>query len=283
MKTFLGGFLFALLFFSGVGRAYCAMEYQFVYFPARTIDATPEDYGLDFEDIRFEADDGTSLHGWFLPGEPHQPLVLFCHGNAGNISHRIDNLRKLHHLGVGVFIFDYRGYGRSEGRASEEGTYDDARGALSWLRSRGWSTEKLVYFGRSLGASVALQLAVEEPPAAVVLESAFTSIRALGWRHNPILTFLLGWLLDARYDNADKIKKLRSPLLFIHGGEDTIVPPDMGRRLFDMAPEPKHFFLRPEADHNTPLPPTGAPYWQAWRNFLDGAVTTTKSPLPEKG
>ncbi|NIQ93690.1 MAG: alpha/beta hydrolase, partial [Desulfuromonadales bacterium] len=154
-------------------------------------------------------------------------------------------------------------------RASEAGTYADARGALAWLQARGWSTDRLIFFGRSLGAAVALQLAVEQPPAGVILESPFTSIRAMGWRHNPVLTFLLGWLLNARYDNAAKIEKLQSPLMVIHGENDTIVPPEMGRRLFDQAPEPKRFFLRAGAGHNSPLPPSNAPYWQAWRDFLD--------------
>ncbi|MBE0595888.1 MAG: alpha/beta fold hydrolase, partial [Desulfuromonadales bacterium] len=146
-------------------------EHQFLYFPTRTLVATPAAAGLPYEEVFFAAADGVRLHGWYLPGEPGRPALLFAHGNAGNISHRLENLRLFHQqLGVTVFIFDYRGYGQSEGRATEEGTYADARGALAWLRGRGWEAERLVYFGRSLGAAVALQLALEAPPAGVVLK-----------------------------------------------------------------------------------------------------------------
>ncbi len=247
----------------------CAtLEHMFLYFPDTEILMTPASIGLEFEDISFQASDGTKLHGWYLPGEKEKPLVLFCHGNAGNISHRIDNLRLLSELGLSVFIFDYRGYGQSEGKATEAGTYADIRGALRWLQERGWSEQQMIYFGRSLGAAIALQLALESPPAGLVLESPFTSIEALGKQHYPILWLLAGWALDARYDNIIKINQLKTPLLIFHGEEDEIIPQQMGRELFERAPQPKQFYSIPFAGHNNTYDEGGVKYWQQWRSFV---------------
>jgi hypothetical protein len=245
-----------------------ALEQRYIYFPDRKLIATPTAVGLAYEEVRFAAADGTALHGWYLPGEAGRPLVVFCHGNAGNISHRLESLDLLHGLGLSVFIFDYQGYGQSEGRPSEEGTYADARGALAWLRQRGWTPAQLVYFGESLGAAVAVQLALEHPPAGLVLEAPFTSIAAMGRHHYLLLHLLLGWLLDARYDNLAKIGKIRSPLLIIQGEADTIVPPAMSRRLYEAAGGPKTLRLIPGANHNDLLFTGGSAYREAWREFL---------------
>jgi hypothetical protein len=245
------------------------LEHQFLYFPTRTIEATPADAGLAYEEVFFAAADGVRLHGWYVPGEPDRPAVLFAHGNAGNISHRVENLRLFRErLGVTVFIFDYRGYGKSEGKATEEGTYADARGALVWLRGRGWSPERLVYFGRSLGASVAVQLALEAPPAGLVIETPFPSVPAMGRHHYSILYFLLGWTIDARYDVEGKIDRLHVPLLIFQGDRDMIVPEKMARRLFARANEPKTFHLIHGAGHNDTLQHDSTAYWEQWRRFL---------------
>ncbi len=246
-----------------------ALEGFFIYFPERALAQTPAAAGLPFEDVIFTAADGTTLHGWYLPGAPGQPLVLFCHGNAGNISHRVDNLKELHQRGFAVFIFDYRGYGRSEGRASEAGTYSDARGALGWLQENGWESGQMIYFGRSLGAAIALQLALDAPPAALVLESAFTSLAEMGRFHYPLLWRLGGWLLEARYANSEKIGRLHSPVLIIHGERDGIVPLEMGRELDRRAPEPKRFYPIPGAGHNDTYEVGGAKYWRQWQGFID--------------
>lgn len=249
-----------------------ALEHMFLYFPDSDLVATPSAFNLPFEEVHFPANDDTRLHGWYVPGAKGQPLVLFCHGNAGNISHRLDNLRLLHELGVSVFIFDYRGYGRSEGRASESGTYEDARGALAWLARKGWTPERMIYFGRSLGAAVALQLATEHPPAGLILESAFTSIREMGRQHYPLLWTLAGWALEARYDNTSKIGQLKAPLLVIHGSADRIVPVRMGQALFAAAPEPKTLFIIPTADHNDTYTKDELNYRKQWQAFVDEIV-----------
>jgi fermentation-respiration switch protein FrsA (DUF1100 family) len=245
-----------------------ALEHMFLYFPDKEMVMTPATMRLEFEDIDFRASDGTRLHGWYLPGEEGQPLVLFCHGNAGNISHRVDNLRLLRELGLSVFIFDYRGYGQSEGKASEEGTYADMRGALNWLKEQGWSARQMIYFGRSLGAGIALQLALEDPPAGLVLESPFTSIEAIGKHHYPLLWLLAGWTLDARYDNLLKIDQLKAPLLIFHGERDNIIPTRMGRELYERASQPKQFYPIPQAGHNDTYDMGGAEYWQQWQGFV---------------
>jgi fermentation-respiration switch protein FrsA (DUF1100 family) len=246
-----------------------AMKHHFIFFPDRQLVATPAAAGLAYEEVWFTAADGVKLHGWYVPGEPGRPLLLFCHGNAGNISHRIENLWHFRRLGLAVLIFDYRGYGRSEGRSSEEGTYSDARGALGWLQQRGWQPQQLIYFGRSLGAGVAVQLALETPPGALVLETPFPSIAAMGWHHNPILYLLLGWLLDARYDSFNKIGRIHTPLLLFQGDRDSIVPEKMARRLFERANEPKTYYRIEGADHNDTFDVGGEPYWQQWRQFLE--------------
>jgi len=246
-----------------------ALEQMFLYFPDRTLITTPATMRLAYEDVFFSAEDGTQLHGWYLPGEPGKPVVVFCHGNAGNISHRVDNLRLLRRIGLAVFIISYRGYGRSEGTPGEEGTYSDMRGALAWLKDRGWSADRMIYFGRSVGAGVALQLALEQPPGALVLESPFTSIRAMGRLHYPLLWTLAGWAIDARYDNLDKIGRLKSPLLIFHGTRDDIVPHRMGKELFDRAQQPKSFYSIAGAGHNDTYDVGGAPYWERWRELVE--------------
>jgi uncharacterized protein len=248
---------------------YAMLESRFLFFPIPGLYATPAAAGLPFEEVNFAAADGTRLHGWFLPGSDGKPLLLICHGNAGNIADRIALLPFFHELGLPVFLFDYRGYGRSEGAPSEAGSYDDSRGALAWLAGRGWSPRRMIYLGRSLGAGVALQLALERPPATLVLESAFTSVAAMGQLHYPLLSRLLGWLLAARYDNLGKIADLEAPLLLVYGTADDIVPVAMGEALFARAPKPKRLLLLPGVGHND-LYFSGHPeYRRAWQELLE--------------
>lgn len=250
-------------------RVDAMLEDQFLFFPEAHLYATPETLSLKYTEVYFPAEDNVRLHGWYLPGKPGKPLVLFCHGNAGNISHRIENLKHLNHLGVSTFIFDYRGYGKSQGTATEAGTYSDVRGALQYLRQQGWSPEQMIYFGRSLGAGIALQLALEDPPAALILESPFTSVSAMGRHHYPLLSLVAGWLIQARYDNLLKIGRLVSPLLIFQGKLDTIVPAQMARQLYRQAPQPKQLILLPGAGHNDTYTGGGELYWNTWQKLID--------------
>jgi len=249
-------------------RANAMLENHFLFFPDKHIYATPAALNLEYREVLFHADDGTEIHGWYLPGDPDKPLVLFCHGNAGNISDRLDNLKLLRTLGLSIFIFDYRGYGKSQGTTSEEGTYSDVRGALRYLKQQGWSTEQMIYFGRSMGAGVSLQLALEEPAAALVLESPFTSVSAMGRYHYPVLSRLAGWLIQVRYDNLQKIDKLKTPLLIFHGERDDIVPPEMAEQLYEKAPQPKKLIMLPRAGHNDTYDVGGEFYWQHWQKLV---------------
>ena len=225
------------------------IEDRFIFFPDRQVLANPGNLALEFEDVYFRAADGVLLHGWFVPGEGKLTWLWF-HGNAGNVSHRLDNLAILHRrLGVDIFIPDYRGYGRSEGQPSEKGTYSDALGALDYLLSqRQADPARIVYFGRSLGAAVAVDLATRRSPGGLVLESPFTSLRDMAKVASPHLPLFL--LVRSGYDSLAKIGRVRCPLMVLHGDRDEVVPINQGRRLYQAAQDPKCFYEIPGASHN---------------------------------
>jgi len=253
-----------LLFLTG-----CRVDKEFIYFPDRAIEATPASVGLAFEDVYFETSDGVRLNGWFVPG-PGPEVMIWFHGNGGNISHRVHNLRRFHdELGVSVFIFDYREYGRSGGSVSEEGTYRDAEAALIYVRSRtGQPAAGIIYFGRSLGAAIAVELALKAPPRALILESPMTSIREMARQVMPYLP--VGFLIKTEYDSLSKIGKIYLPLFILHGDRDDVVPFGQGRRLFEAANRPKEFYTIHGASHNDTYVVGGPAYWEAWRKFLKG-------------
>jgi hypothetical protein len=243
-------------------------EKQLIYFPMREHEATPRALGLAHEEMEARADDGVRVHGWLLPGRAARLTVLLSHGNAGNISHRLDRAMLLQRsFPADVLLFDYRGYGSSEGRPDEAGTYRDARAAYQWLRDRGHPPERIVLFGESLGSAVALQLALDVPARGLVLESPFASIPEMA---RAVYPFLPLWpFVRTRYDNLDKAPRLNVPLLVLHGDRDEIVPFTQGRRVFEAAPEPKRFFAIPGAGHNDTYVVGGEAYWRAVREFLE--------------
>lgn len=244
------------------------LEDSLIYFPVAYPEGDWQPPGLDIENAHFQAADGTRLHGWYVPREHARAAVLFCHGNGGNVTHRVDALRKLHALsGVSVLIFDYRGYGRSEGKPSEPGVVADARAARAWLAQREKIREsQVVLLGESLGGAVAVELAACDGARALILESPFSSLVDVAAHHYPFLP--VRWALRTRFDAAAKIGNYRGPLLMAHGDADTIVPIQFGRRLFEAANEPKQFMLLPGHDHNDPMPPT---YYGAVAEFLSAS------------
>jgi fermentation-respiration switch protein FrsA (DUF1100 family) len=245
-------------------------ETSFIYFPSRSLEVTPADFGLAFEEVHLAAEDGVKIHAWLLPHPSSRFTILFAHGNAGNISHRLDRARLLgRRLSAEVFLFDYRGYGRSEGRPDEQGTYRDARAAHRHLtETRGVGPDRLVLFGESLGSAVALDLALEGAARALVLESPFTSIPDMA---RLVLPFLpLSPFLRTRYDNLAKVGGLKIPLLVMHGDRDEVVPFAQGRRVFEAAPEPKRFHRIVGAGHNDTYLTGGDAYWEALGDFLGG-------------
>ena len=247
-------------------------EEKLIFFPQRDMEVTPADLALPFEDCWLTTEDGTRLHGWFFPLEGARFTVMVCHGNAGNISHRLDRVLLLRaRLQTDVMLFDYRGYGRSEGSPGEPEPYRDGRAAYEFLIDRRQvAPHCLILFGESLGAAVAVQLALELPMRALVLESAFTSIPDMARALYPFLP--VRSLLRTRYDNLAKIGDLDVPLLVMHGTRDGTVPFEQGKRLFEAAPEPKRFFAIPGAGHNDTFVTGGEAYWRVWKDFLESLI-----------
>ena len=253
------------------------LEKYVIYVPERVVEMTPQSEGLAYEDVWFPARDGVRLHGWLVPAPGARFTLVWFHGNAGNIGHRVDNIKYLHHalgrpLLPNIFIFDYRGYGHSAGSLSdlsENATYDDAEGALAYLRGRpDLARTPLVYFGRSLGAAIAVEMARRHPPAGLILETPFTSIKDMARVALPFLP--VGSLLRTKYDSLSKMQEIRVPLLVLHGDRDDVVPYEQGRRLFQAANQPKTFFTIREARHNDTYIVGDRPYFDAWARFLRG-------------
>ena len=280
-------------------------ERKFVFFPTAAIELTPSDAGLEFEDVYFVTDDGIRLNGWYVPaprpesdisgntnntnntdtpagstelGSSDTPevTILWFHGNGGNIGHRVGDLALIsRRLGVNSFIFDYRGYGRSEGKPSESGVYRDARAALDYLSSRSEvDPERIVFFGRSLGTAVAVELAEElagesgsdKTPYGMILVSPLTTLKDMARALHPLLPLHL--LVGNRFNSLSRIGNVHCPLLVIHGETDEIIPLEQGRELFEAANSPKRFLSLPANGHNDSFSRSGAELWQSLDNFL---------------
>ena len=232
-------------------------EHNQVYHPNRVLTASGAALGRPFEDVRFKASDGVELNGWFFAAATNSPrarvAVLFCHGNGGNISHRLDTYAAMLATGVNVFAFDYRGYGLSEGRPSEEGTYRDAQAAYQWLRQKGFAGTNIIAFGESLGGGVAAELAARETVGGLVLQSTFTSVTDMGAELFPWLP--VRWLGTIHYDTRSKLPHLKVPVLVMHSPADGLVRFHHGQTNFAAANEPK-LFWELKGDHNDPLADT---------------------------
>lgn len=242
-------------------------EWKNIYYPSRKLMATPADFGVAFEDVQFLAEDGVRLHGWWVPHPAASGALLYFHGNAGNIGDRAEIVSDLHRLGVQVFIFDYRGYGNSHGWPSEQGTYRDARAAYEVIRARYDDAERppVVVYGRSLGGAMAVQLALDRPVRALVLEGAFTSTVDMARRLVP--WYPARWMVRYRYDSAAKLPRVAIPKLIAHGRQDETVPFEMGRRLYDVAAEPKQFYELP-GGHNDIAWAQDRRYWEVLEQFV---------------
>lgn len=244
-----------------------SLERMFVYYPSRQIEENPGDLGLAFQDVTLDTEDKLKLHAWFVPCEGARATVLILHGNGGNISHRLPYINLLHRLSVHVFILDYRGYGKSEGKPFEEGLYRDARAAYEWwAQQRQPQGEKLILFGESLGGTVAVHLGARVPIAGLILQSTFTSARDMAKTMMPI--GLLLPLTGIRFDSEKEIGKIACPKLVIHGIRDEIVPFRLGKTLYETAPSPKSFYAVPGAGHNDLFWIAGEEYGRKVRDFL---------------
>ena len=261
----------ALILVSLVARHMLILDRMMIYFPERGLATTPDSVGLEYEDVYLTASDGTRIHGWHIPGRSEVTLLWF-HGNAGNISHRLDNILMLHQrLGVSVLIIDYRGYGLSEGRPSEKGIYMDAEAAFDYLASDlGLNLERdVILLGRSLGAGVAVEMATRHRVRGVVLESGFTSIREMAEASgSPLPIPLVLTLFEARYDSISKMGRVESQVMVLHGDQDDTVPYWMAEKLYAAASEPKTLYPIRGAGHNDTVYVGGEEYLRALEEFI---------------
>lgn len=241
---------------------------RLVFFPSRELDGgTPAVYGLAYEDVALTAADGVALHAWWVPAQTPRRGVLFLHGNAGNISHRLDKLAVLNGLDASVLLLDYRGYGRSAGSPDEAGTYRDADAAYGWLRARGLAPDEIVVYGESLGGPIATHLASRQPVGGLVLESAPSSILGVAQHHYPLLP--VRWFLSVRYDALVRLPAVRAPVLILHSPRDEIVPFAMAEALYAAAPGRKRL-VRLDGGHNDAFIVAAEMYQAALREFLLG-------------
>lgn len=241
------------------------------YFPEKEIAQTPADFGLRYRELRFDAGDGERLFGWWITTEhtPPSAHILLCHGNGGNIGDRLIDAYLLFREGFNLLLFDYRGYGRSSGRPDEEGTYRDAFAAKDALLSQPeCDPARVIYLGESLGGAIALALALEAPPRGLVLQSTFTSLRAVAHHHYPVIPSAL--VPDA-YPSIRRIAKLHAPLLLLHGDRDEVIPLSEGRALYEAGPEPKQMHVFQGLGHSD-LVSAGPEYARVIKNWAQEVV-----------
>lgn len=248
----------------------CSLVNSFVFRPKKGISATPARNNIAFQEVWFESEPGVRLNGWLIAGTPGVPLVVFFHGNSGNLSDNLEYIKLLHGDGFPIFIFDYRGYGKSGGAPrAEDDFYQDARAAISFLEGQGWAQEGVIYFGQSLGAAVALQMAMELPPAGLVMESSFTCLMDIVRHVSPVGYYTFGWWgIDLPFDNLGKIAEAGVPLLLVHGDRDQLVPVEMARELFARAAEPKMLHIIAGGGHCDVFTGDSRAYLAAWHGYL---------------
>ena len=275
MRALMGVLAWGVMVYAALVLFMAATQSRQIFLPSTILMTTPAEHGMVFEDVWLRTEDGVRLHGWWLPVPEARGTLLFLHGNAGNIGHRVESIRIFSELGLSVLIIDYRGYGQSEGQPSELGLYADARAAWAWLREvQALEPHQIVVFGRSLGSGVAARLAAElsptEAPAAVMLESAFTSLADLGAELMPWLPVRL--VLRHRFDTLDAITHVTAPVLIIHSRYDELIPFLHGERVFAAASEPRAL-LEIAGGHNDGFLRSRGHYTQGIDQFLREHLT----------
>lgn len=289
MLIYIGVVLF--IAYWGLGVILYIMQPKFLYSPVREVPYTPGELDMDFENVIFKSSDGLRLCGWYIPApsetrkeksltgsvqaggsfltgpvEKSKFTVLFCHGNGGNMMHRLDSINIFYNLGLSCFIFDYRGYGHSQGKPSEEGTYLDVEAAYKWLtKEKNMPPDNIIVFGRSLGGSIAAYLASKVKAKALIIESTFTSYADIGKKFYPYMP--VRWFAGFSYRTIDYIKDVHCPVMLIYSRNDEVVPFDFGLELYEAANEPKKF-VEIFGSHNDGFLVSGEIYNKAWAEWL---------------
>jgi uncharacterized protein len=237
------------------------------FYPYRELIETPKHWGLEYDDVYLDSSDGIRIHGWYIPHKQAKKVVLFFHGNGGNISHRGDSIKIFNQLGVNVLIIDYQGYGNSNGSAGEKEFYQDARSAWQYLiEQRGFKHDQIILFGRSIGAAVATKLSVETKPEKLILESAFSSSRDMADKVLPLISRIT--MIRYPFNSLQRIKDINAQLLMLHSPDDDIVPYYLGKKLYQSANQPKQF-VELKGNHNYGFMLSQPEYQQALDKFIN--------------
>ena len=266
LKALFWAWLLFAVIYVGFGLMLYLLQSRFLYCPVKKILYTPQDIGLKYEDITLTSSNGIEINGWYIPVPDANFTILFCHGNGGNITHRLDSIQQFNQLGMNCLIFDYQGYGRSGGKPTEQGTYDDARAAYDWLiNEKGLAPENIIIFGRSLGSSIAAKLATEVDCASLAIESSFTSYLDMAKNYYPYMPVRL--FVSYKYNTAECLESVSCPVLIIHSPDDETIPFRFGRKLYEVADEPKEF-IEISGGHNDGFLTSDHVYKTAWQNWL---------------
>lgn len=266
-KTMVSVGIILLASYSFIVAAMYWKQDSMIYFPEREITHTPQNINLHYENVTFITRDGFTISGWYIPAKDEKGTVVFCHGNAGNVSHFLEHIKMLNGLQLSILAFDYRGYGRSNGVPSEEGTYLDAEAAWDYLVTEyGKTPRDIIVVGHSLGGAVATELAMRKKPAALIVESSFTSLPDLAAKFYPWLPVKL--IAKHQYASVSKVSSIPCPKLFIHSPDDEIVPFEQGRVLYEKASQPKEFLLI-KGGHNDGFLISGKTYSDGLMKFFE--------------
>lgn len=268
MKKVLPGTILAIvLILLGVNIFIYLQQPRMVFFPIREIAQTPDQWGLQYEKVSLKSTNGNRITGWYIPGKHADRALLFFHGNGGNMSHRRDSIEIFHQLGLNVLIIDYQGYGESEGTPGEQAMYDDGRAAFDYLvNERKFRKENIVIFGRSLGGAVAVRIAAEKQPGAVILESTFASVPDVASYYFPVLSKII--VSRYRFNSVAQVKKVHCPLLVLHSKQDDVIPYMSGVKLYNAANNPR-LFVQLVGDHNTGFMQSQPAYEDVLASFLE--------------
>ncbi len=256
-----------LIIYFGLGLMLYFLQPRLTFQPSRDVPYNPSDIELQYDDVKLETTDGLTLSAWYIPAENAKFTLLFCHGNGGNMAHRLESINIFNRLGLNCLIFDYRGYGDSNGKPSEKGVYIDTQTAYDWLiNKKKFSPENIIIFGRSVGASIAAHLASNVKAKGLIMESSFTSYADIGHKYYPYMPVRL--LARYSFSAIDYIKKVHCPILSIHSPDDDIIPFKLGRPLYAAANEPKEF-LEISGNHNEGFLDSGQIYYHGLEDWLE--------------